>query len=376
MQRGLLPQLAARGMLCIEGNSAAVETADAEGGKMNEEHEPTEFPERNVDSTLGTVSPEAVASDELREEPPAPTPPALETSPVVPPQRRRHNVWKGIAIALVVVVVAALATTAAFYFKYKAEALAITSSIKQRDDKLTERATNALAVTSNLKFASVVAEVDAVISERSALISEIEQQTVPLFQQTLDATKSTLIAENDQLGKERVARLRQELAPLVQQDNVALGDVFLIDSDTSTLSWKEAFDTVDKNVADRTTLITTVKLLPPLEYASTLSGYVALLEAENDFCRTYGRYLRALFNLSVDIDVYNSSYYPDYSSLVHDRVDIADALKEFNGKYDALLKRDKAFWPTAKAIFPDRDLQKALTDFYKSVNGTASGSKT
>lgn len=348
---------------------------------MSEVNDPDEIAGHDRTTTPGAIYPEKVNPDALSQElpspPPATSPPDLQLSPPDAPRGiHRRRVWRNVAIALMLVVMAALATTAAFYFKYRADAHAITSNIQQQDDKLKERTTTALSLTSNLKFASVVAEVDAVIAERSTLISEIEQQTVPLFQQTLDATKSALIAENDQLGKERVARLRQELAPLVQQDNVALGDIFLIESDTSTLSWKEAFDAIDKNVADRTTLITTVKLLPPLEYATTLSGYVALLEAENDFCRTYGRYLRALFNLSVDIDVYNSSYFPDISSLLSDKIDIANALKEFKSKYDVLLKQDKAFWPTAKAIFPDRDLQKALTDFYKSVNGPTSGSKT
>lgn len=348
---------------------------------MNEANEPGEIAGHDLTTTPGVISPEKVEPDALSQElpspPPATSPPDVQPSPAIAPRgTHRRRIWRSVAIAVMLVVITALATTAAFYFKYRADAHAITSSIEQQDAKLKERTTTALSLTSNLKFASVIAEVDAVISERSALIDEIGQQTVPLFQQTLTATKSALIAENDQLGKERVARLRQELAPLVQQDNVALGDIFLIDSDTSTLSWQEAFDDIDKNVADRTTLITTVKLLPPLEYASTLSGYVTLLEAENDFCRTYGRYLRALFDLSFEIDYYTSHYYADFSDVLDAKSTVAKALKEFNDKYTALLKKDKAFWPTAKAVFPDRDLQKALADFYKSVNGSASGSKT
>jgi len=293
-----------------------------------------------------------------------------------PAQKPRRKIWKAVAIALTCLVVVAVGSAGAFYFKYKTDALNIVNSVEQRDAKLTERSKNALAISTSMKFPDAMAETDAVISERSTLIHEIEQDRVGLFQSKLDTVKGALIAENDQLGKDQIAGLRRELEPLVQQDNVSLGDVFLIESDTSTLSWNEAFAAVDKNVADRVTLINTVKLMPTLDYVNTLSGYVALLGAENDFCRTYGRYLRNLFDYSNELDYYISNYYASYSGVVTARENAAAALKEFDSKYTALLKQDKAFWPTATAILPTRDLQSALAQFYKDVNGKSGTAKT
>jgi hypothetical protein len=348
---------------------------------MNDIDESRSTTERNPSAASEMIPSEPLAeSSEIpHRKPPqqnAAVSPLTDDSIAVPAQKPRRKIWNAVAIALTCLVVVAAGTAAAFYFKYKTDALNIVSSIEQRDAKLTERSKNALAISTNLKFSDAMAETDAVISERSTLIHEIEQDRVRLFQGKLDTVKGALIAENDQLGKDQVDGLRKELEPLVQQDNVSLGDVFLIESDTSTLSWNEAFATVDKNVADRVTLINTVKLMPPLDYVNTLSGYVTLLGAENDFCRTYGRYLRNLFSLSTEIDYYNSSYYASYSDVVSAREDAAAALKEFDSKYTALLKQDKAFWPTATAILPTRDLQSALAQFYKDVNGTSGTGKT
>lgn len=294
----------------------------------------------------------------------------------IPPEKHRRKGLRIAAIILAFLIVAAAGTGAYLYLSSKASSLKIVASIEERDGKLTERAKDALAITSTLKLSDALDETNAVMTERTALISEIGQQTSRWFQDKFDVAKSTMIAENERLDKDRVSRLRKELEPLVDKDNVVLGDMFLISSETSTLSWKEAFDTIDKSVADRVALINTIKLMPTLKYASQLSGYVALLNAENDFCRTYGRYYHALFDFSVQIDYYLSSYYADYDDVTKAKSDAADALKEFNTKYAALLKQDKAFWPTATAILPARNLEESLAQFYKNVNSTLSTGKT
>jgi hypothetical protein len=262
------------------------------------------------------------------------------------------------------------------YLSSKTSALRIVSNIDERDAKLTERARNALALTSTLKLSDVLDETEAVIAERTALIDEIGRQTSRWFQGMSDAAQSRMIAENAQLDKDRVSRLRKELALLVEKDNIALGDMFLISTEGSTLSWKEAWDAIDKSVADRVTLINTIKLMPTLKYKSQLSGYVSLLNAENDFCRTYGRYMRTLFDYSWEIDYYNSRDYADYDDVITARNDAADALKEFSVEYAALLKEDSAFWPTAADILPTRNLEESLAQFYENVNSTLSTGKT
>ncbi|MHB8071467.1 MAG: hypothetical protein ACYDHF_05910 [Candidatus Cryosericum sp.] len=303
-----------------------------------------------------------------------PSPP--RDSAAVPMQKPHRKTLKTLTIVVACLVVAAIGTAGGLFLQSRATADRIVSSIQQRDDKLVERSKSALAITTNLKFSDAMAETDAVMSERSALINEIGQQTSSFFQSKLDAAKADLIAENDQLAKDQIAGLHKQLEPLVQRDNVALGDIFIIADENSTLSWKESWDAVDKNVADRVMLINEIKLMPSLKYASILSGYVTLLGTENDFCRTYGRYLRALFDYSVEVDYYSSSYYADYDNVVSARKKADEARVEFNSKYTALLKQDKAFWPTATAILPTRDLQGALAQFYKDVNGTTSGGKT
>lgn len=294
-------------------------------------------------------------------------------SPVNGPRRKpRKFLWLIVGGILLV----ALIIAGGVFITARNHTNKIVTDVEQKDVLLLTRATNALAITSSLSFANVMTETNSVISARAALITEIGQQKSKFFQQSFDTNKNTLIAENSALIQEQITRLKREVTPLVQQDNIALGDMFLMESEGSTLSWQEAFDGVDKNVTERTILLNKLKLMPVLKFNNIFAGYIGLLNAENDFCRTYGRYMRALFAYSNALDWYLSYTYADYNDVIKAKNDCTATLKDFTAKYTTLLKVDKAFWSTATELLPTRDLQKALQDFFGKVNATLNGSKT
>ena len=350
-------------------------TADTEGDSMNEVDEP-----RPSGSAPEITSPEVIPPSEPRPDGVSPQPvPVKSASPEDVLEQStshpRHRAGKRLAIILVCFILGALITVAGVLFTSNNNVTKIIADIEQKDEKLVERTQSALGITSQLEFADAIAETDAVTAERSSLVARLEQQKSAYFQQKLDSLKDTLVAENTQLSKDQVTRLQRELKKLVQRDNVALGDVFLMGRTTSTLSWQEVFDGVDKNVVDRTALISEIKLMPTLKFQHTLESYVALLEAENDFCRTYGYYMRAAFNYRSEANYFMSRHYYSISTLdsayavvKKAEAECSKAGAEFSDKYAVLLKEDKSFWPNAKAVFPSRDLQKALSDFFKKVD--------
>ena len=294
-------------------------------------------------------------------------------SPVTQPSRKpRKFLWLALAGLLLV----ALIVVGSFFFAASNHANKIVTEVEQKDALLVTRTTNALAITSSLSFANVIAETNSVIAARTALINEIEQQKSKFFQQKFATEKEALIVENSALAQAQLISLKQEVIPLVQQDNIALGNMFIMEDENSTLSWQEVFDGTDKNVTERATLVNKLELMPQLKFSNTFSGYVGLLNAENDFCRTYGRYERALFAYSNALDFYLADAYADYNDVITAKNNCMAMLKDFNAKYTALLKVDKAFWPTAAQLLPTRDLQKALQDFFGKVNITLNGSKT
>ncbi|MGB9666890.1 MAG: hypothetical protein ACPL2N_06235, partial [Candidatus Cryosericum sp.] len=113
---------------------------------MNETNEPISD---DFDATAQAASPVTVDADETihgtMPQPPIQAPAVADDSPTSPPRRRRSP-GKVIGAILLALVVVAAATVTMIYLKDRATAQSIVSSIEQRDAKLTERSTNALAI--------------------------------------------------------------------------------------------------------------------------------------------------------------------------------------------------------------------------------------
>jgi len=302
-----------------------------------------------------------------------PTLSEVTNSPLPQPRRRaKKALWLSLGGLLLLGLIIAGGT----FVAASNHANKIVTDVEQKDVLLVTRTTNALAITSSLSFANVIGETNSVITARTALITELDQQKSKFFQQKFVTEKEALLIENRALAQAQLTSLKQEVTPLVQQDNIALGNMFLMESDNSTLSWQEVFDGTDKNVADRVILINKLELMPALKFSGIFSSYVGLLNAENDFCRTYGRYERALFAYSNALDFYLAEAYANYNDVITAKNNCMAMLEDFAAKYTTLLKVDKGFWPTATQLLPARDLQAALLEFFGKVNATLKGSKT
>ncbi len=240
-----------------------------------------------------------------------------------------------------------------------------TKNISAQDSKLLDRETNAISMTSKLSYNDFITETNMISDSRSKLINKVENQKVLLFKNKLDDLKDKLISENENIKTEQLNRLKRELSAIEKKDNIAIGD-FINIATNSSLTWKESFDKLDENIRNRDKTMDNIKDMDLLSYTSRISGYIDLLQAENKLVRSYSQLLHAMFNLSVDVD----SLFTDYSDILNDKKEIVSDFSEFQTDYKALLNKDKTFWPSVKGLMPSRNLQQAITDFYKKTHDT------
>ena len=243
------------------------------------------------------------------------------------------------------------------------------NSITSQDAKLLERETNASSMTSKLSYNDFVTETNMIMDERSKLISKAGNYKALLFKNKIETLKYNLLNENQKVKTDQVGRLKKELATAEKKDNIAMGDFISIAVTDNNLTWKESFDKLNKNINDRDKMINDIKNIEMLSYASQISDYITLLNSENKLVRSYSQSLHTMFNLSIDMDLYDP-YFDNSSDIKADKKEIISDFAEFQKDYNDLLAKDKAFWPNVNGLMPSRDLEKALSDFYNKTHDT------